>query len=218
MPFSKVNVGEPRLRDCRWNLSCKSHCLTPIQETPERPKYQCRRLVPSARDLRVRMEIVMIYSAPIFLRDSLNCQGEIRQPFYDGSTERFEEMYDCNRATLERYAGVILSFGISSFAIGYLSLQLTIGSAPVFDPRDILVTCAGVFAGPLGGGLVGLLAGIGRVRSARFCHTLYIGRYHDRLHSTNFHGRKELGSRCRPWTRYQLFPRRSRHDCKWVME
>jgi len=107
------------------------------------------------------MEIVMIYSAPIFLRDSLNCQGEIRQPFYDGSTERFGEMYDCNRATLERYAGVILSFGISSFAIGYLSLQLTIGSAPVFDPRDILVTCAGVFAGPLGGGLVGLLAGIG---------------------------------------------------------
>jgi len=70
-------------------------------------------------------------------------------------------MNENSRITLERDAGVILSFGISSFVIGYFSLQLSIGSAPVFDPRDILVACAGALAGPVGGGLVGFLAGIG---------------------------------------------------------
>jgi len=69
-------------------------------------------------------------------------------------------MDDTGRIRLGRKAGVILSLGAGSFIAGYFSLQLTIGSAPVFDPRDILVVCGGVLAGPVGGGLVGLSAGI----------------------------------------------------------
>ena len=68
------------------------------------------------------------------------------------------KIFDSHR---ERKAGVVLTLGICSFITGYFSLQLTLGNAPIFDPRDILVTCAGALAGPAGGGIAGFLAGAG---------------------------------------------------------
>ncbi|MDH7509601.1 MAG: LytS/YhcK type 5TM receptor domain-containing protein [Methanolinea sp.] len=77
-------------------------------------------------------------------------------------------MDDTGRTRLARKAGVILSLWTGSFIAGYFSLQLTVGSAPVFDPRDILVICGGVLAGPVGGGLVGLSAGLAGQEPAVF--------------------------------------------------
>jgi LytS/YehU family sensor histidine kinase len=69
-------------------------------------------------------------------------------------------MDETARKRLARKAAVILSLSTGSFITGYFSLQLALGSAPVFDPRDILVICGGVLAGPIGGGLVGISAGV----------------------------------------------------------
>lgn len=70
-------------------------------------------------------------------------------------------MADTDLKRLLIKTGIIFSLSACSFIAGYFSLQLTIGSAPVFDPRDILVVFAGALAGPVGGGLVGIFAGAG---------------------------------------------------------
>lgn len=65
-----------------------------------------------------------------------------------------------NTAIIARKIGVTASLGAAALVSGYFSLALSIGTSPVMDPRDILVVCAGVLAGPAGGALVGLLAGL----------------------------------------------------------
>ena len=65
-----------------------------------------------------------------------------------------------NTRILARRIGVTATLGVAAVISGYFSLALSIGTSPVLDPRDIIVVCAGVLAGPAGGALVGLLAGI----------------------------------------------------------
>lgn len=65
-----------------------------------------------------------------------------------------------NATILARKIGVIISLGAAAGISSYFSLALSIGTAPMMDPRDILVVSAGVLAGPVGGALVGLLAGL----------------------------------------------------------
>lgn len=65
-----------------------------------------------------------------------------------------------NTSILARKAVVIASLGAAALISGYFGLALSLGTATVMDTRDILVVCAGVLAGPAGGALVGLLAGL----------------------------------------------------------
>jgi len=65
-----------------------------------------------------------------------------------------------NIAIPARKTGVVAALGAAALTSGYFSLALSIGTSPVLDPRDIIVVCAGVLAGPAGGAVVGLLAGI----------------------------------------------------------
>ncbi|MCQ8894494.1 MAG: hypothetical protein NQU46_07700 [Methanolinea sp.] len=55
---------------------------------------------------------------------------------------------------------VLAALGGCSAILGYFSIFVSIGSAVVFDPRDILVLLAGVLTGPLGGLVAGLVAGL----------------------------------------------------------
>lgn len=64
-----------------------------------------------------------------------------------------------NTAILARRTGIILCLGVAALVSGYFSLALSVGTATVMDPRDILVVCAGVLTGPAGGALVGFMAG-----------------------------------------------------------
>jgi len=65
-----------------------------------------------------------------------------------------------NIAIPARKIGVVAVLGAAAVISSFFSIVLSIGTSPVMDPRDILVVCAGVLAGPAGGALVGLIAGL----------------------------------------------------------
>jgi hypothetical protein len=60
-----------------------------------------------------------------------------------------------------RRMGVALAFGLGAFLmmVGGITLRLP-GTQLVSDPREILVTLGAAFTGPLGGVLIGFLAGV----------------------------------------------------------
>ncbi|MCS7114176.1 MAG: hypothetical protein N0A00_02020 [Candidatus Bathyarchaeota archaeon] len=59
-----------------------------------------------------------------------------------------------------KQAAICAVFGALSFAVRAAQLTIPIGGPFVIDPRGIFVTVGSAFSGPLGGAIIGFLAGI----------------------------------------------------------
>jgi len=59
-----------------------------------------------------------------------------------------------------RHIILVLAFGLGAMLIGFANRALPQGTAAIVDGRDLLVTIGAVLTGPLGGAVIGLLAGI----------------------------------------------------------